>query len=94
MYEEAVTMWNDERPIKELTMIGDKERWWAVGKGGVTRIALYREGGQGGTVVPCATGGQYGAVIWFAIYQGDWLAYRANGALIEHVWYGGSPEAE
>ena len=91
MCEEAVTMWNDERPIKELVMISGKDRWWKVGTGGVTRIALYRESRQGGTIVPCQTG-QGNATIWFAIYRGDWLAYRANGALIEHVWYGEPPD--
>jgi hypothetical protein len=93
MYEEAVTMWNDERPIKELTMAGNGDRWWAVGSGGVTRIEIYRESRQDATVVPCGIR-QSGDVIWFAIYQGDWLAYRTNGALIEHVWYREAPEAE
>lgn len=95
MCEEAVAMWNDEGPIKGLTMAGNGDRWWEVGDGGVTRIEMYREGRRGGTVVPCQTGsGQGEAAIWFAIYQGDWLAYRANGALIEHVWYGAVPETE
>ena len=95
MYEEAMTRWNDERPIKSLVMAGDDgNRWWTVGSGGVTRIELYREGARGGSVVLCQTGGQGGAAIWFAIYQGDWLAYRANGALIEHVWYGEPPDEE
>lgn len=92
MCEEAVVMWNDKRLIKGLTMAGNGDRWWEVGSGGITRIEMYHEGEQGGTVVPCRTGRQGGAIIWFAIYQGDWLAYRANGALIEHMWYGEAPE--
>ena len=72
----VATMQNDARPISAICAPGPGGNDWRVGKAGVTRIVPYLENGK----------------IWFAVYTGDWLAYRANGALIEHVWYGEAPE--
>ena len=64
---------DDTREIKSV--------WWhpggafAVGSCRVTKIEAYREAGQGGYVP------------WFAVWKGDDLLCRVNGAVIAGVEY-------
>ena len=67
---------DDNRPIKSITTRGDGGVTWCVGHRDVTRIVAYGENGQ------------EAAVTWFAVYTGDHLASRVNGAAVEHIWYG------
>ena len=53
----------------------DNEYFSKVGHQGITRIVVVYEGGQGG------------GVPWFALYKGDKLFQKYNGALIEGVEY-------
>ena len=53
---------------------------FTVGVCGVTKIEAYREAGQGGYVP------------WFAVWKGDDLLQRVNGAVVAGVEY--APNAE
>jgi len=71
-----VAMNNDARAIREISTPGENTAYWGVGSIGITQIVPYLENGQ----------------VWFAVYKGDWLAYRVNAARVEYVWYGRPPE--
>ena len=53
-----------------------------VGSFGVTKIEAYREAGQGGYVP------------WFAVWKGDFLYQRVNGATVTGVEYRSNTESE
>lgn len=68
---------NDVRPIQSVLTMGGAipAGWWAVGRMNVTKIEPYFENGQM-AVVP-----------WLAIYEGDVITVRINGAAVEHISY-------
>lgn len=71
---------DDKRAIIEISAPGEDGNFWTVGRNDVTAIVAYGEPGQG-AYVP-----------YFAIYKGDWLESRVNGADIEQVYYGDAPK--
>ena len=70
---------DDERPIISIITGGEDYTILTVGKYGVTSIVAYNETGQSGYVH------------YYAVYKGDWLYARMNGADIERVYYGDAP---
>ncbi len=67
------TLLEDTREIQKVYSVdGD---WWAVGLQGVTAIKAYGEPGQ------------YCYLPWFAIYKGDTITGRVNGAHVVDVVY-------
>lgn len=67
---------DDLRPIQSVvTLGGEAGEWWAVGRGNTTRIEAYHENGQ------------MALVPWLAIYEGDEIVFRVNGAAVEYIGY-------
>lgn len=64
----------DKRRIKAIYFSGE-DNYYAVAVGAASKIEAYDELGQG-TYVP-----------WFAVYEGDFLKIRVNGAKVESVEY-------
>lgn len=70
---------HDDREIQSLDAGGATAGEYLVGRGGITAIRYYEETGQG-AMVP-----------WFAIYIGDAIKTRINGAFVERVIYKDQP---
>ena len=75
MSEQLEQIENDKRPIQMVWSVGPEELGATVGQSGVTRIEPYQENGQ------------MAAVTWFAVYKGDFLAARLNGAYMAEINY-------
>jgi len=69
---------DDTREIRSVYWHPDGE--FTVGTCGTTKIEAYREAGQGGYVP------------WFAVWKGEHLFQRVNGATVAGVQY--APNAE
>lgn len=57
---------------RPITELCGIERGWYVGQDGVTRITPYLE--SDGTN-------------WFAIYEGDHLAFKVPALAVQYIWY-------
>lgn len=77
MSEQTEQIMYDKRPIQMVWSVGSEDEMIGatVGRGGVTRIEPYNENGQ------------MAAVTWFAVYKGDFLTARLNGACMAEITY-------
>lgn len=66
-------MAHDVRPIVELSVMEDA---WSVGHNNTTCIEPYHENIEGMQT------------LWFAIYKGEYIAYRVPVSAVQYVYYG------
>lgn len=84
--EKPASVMEDKRTIMGLGTGGEEGYWWEVGRKSlrrdpVTKIVVYKEAGQ------------HCYVPWFAVYSGERIINRVNGAFVDNVWYREAPDA-